>query len=555
MKTTRILSIVIILTIGCLNITASPSLQNNSKETKNASTKEGYNPEKLKNCIWECNHSAFMFTDSFMLIQRYNFEIPKITKVHYYLSNNLKDSFNLSKVSRNGFGRFILITHKWENFLGYYITSLNQDSMSWEDIFEDPSKQIGGPSPEYSLYKISMDSHPTLRLKAAFLDFQSNKSAQKQHNYFAAFPYDWHSYIGVFGNGRFGQENMSSDVKTAVGYLKHIPVINRQDYINKIINISIEAHHTGTPADCWLQFVSEELKHYSKQFNQLLAKRSKIQQMRFWQFIKSENNCLAQMPNSSAIIKGNVWHKTEPVEYRRILFLNDTCLIYNNYPSSAKSSSINSIQRGHVSDYKHIGDTLYFKEPEPGFQNDSKYYPQETSLALDSFLLYVHARRLNNSTEVTSNIEQRIYFEAFPQNWDDFYALFLSRSTANRNFYKDADKYIHCFESLNVIPRNEYIGKMINICIGATPERNSARVFLQMTAEAIERSPQIAFDILSQKPPIERQLFWAAFAEYQDKYPSFRKQFNRIKSIAAKQYKSDYRIMNDLTKIQSRTHR
>ena len=232
---------------------------------------------------------------------------------------------------------------------------------------------------------------------------------------------------------------MSSDVKTAVEYLKLMPVINRQDYINKIINISIEAHHTGTPADCWLQFVSEELKHYRKQFNRLLAKRSKIQQMRFWQFIKSENNCLAQMSNSSAIIKGNVWHKTEPVEYRRILFLNDTCLIYNIYPSCAKSTSINSIERGRVSDCKHIGDTLYFREPEPRFKNDSKYCPQETSLALDSFLLYVHARRLNNSTEVTSNIEQRIYFEAFPQNWDDFYALFLSSSTANRNFYKDAD--------------------------------------------------------------------------------------------------------------------
>ena len=70
-----------------------------------------------------------------------------------------------------------------------------------------------------------------------------------------------------------------------------------------------------------------------------------------------------------------------------------------------------------------------------------------------------------------------------------------------------------------------------------------------MAAEAIERAPQIAFGILSQKPPIERQLFWAAFAEYQAKSPSFRKQFNRIKGIAAKQYKSDYRIINDLTKI------
>src|SRR5574344_141766 len=548
MKRRRILSIVIILTIGCLNITASPSLQNNSTETKKSSYKEGYNPEKLKNCIWECNHSAMMFTDSFMIVQSYNFEIPKITKVHYYLSNNLKDSFDLSRVSRNDFGRFI-ITNTGKDLLGYYITSLNLDTMSWESLYNESITFIGGPPQETNAYKIAINSHPTLRLKAAFLDFQSNKSAQKQRNYFAAFPYDWHSYIGVFGNGRFGQENMSSDVKTAVGYLKHMPVINRRDYINKIINISIEAHHTGTPADCWLQFVSEELKHYRKQFNRLLAQRSKIQQMRFWQFIKSENNCLAQMSNSSAIIKGNVWHKTEPVEHRRMLFLNDTCLIYNIYPSSAKSSSINSIQKGRASDYKRIGDTLYFRESEPRFQNDSQYYPQETSLALDSFLLYVHARRLNNSTEVTSNIEQRIYFEAFPQNWDDFYALFLSRSTPNRNFYKDADKYIHCFESLNVIPRNEYIGKMINICIGATPGQISTRVFLQMTAEAIERAPQIAFDILSQKPPIERQLFWAAFAEYQARYPSFRKQFNRIKGIAAKQYKSDYRIMNDLTKI------
>ena len=105
MKRTRILSIVIILTIGCLNITASPSLQNNSTETKKSLSKEGYNPEKLKNCIWECNHSAMMFTDSFMIVQRYNFEIPKITKVHYYLSNNLKDSFDLSKVNQNSFGR------------------------------------------------------------------------------------------------------------------------------------------------------------------------------------------------------------------------------------------------------------------------------------------------------------------------------------------------------------------------------------------------------------------------------------------------------------------
>ncbi len=144
MKRTRILSIVIILTIGCLNITASPSLQNNSTETKKSLSKEGYNPEKLKNCIWECNHSAMMFTDSFMIVQRYNFEFPKITKVHYYLSNNLKDSFELSRVSRNDFGRFI-ITNTGKDLLGYYITSLNRDTMSWESLYNESITFIGGP--------------------------------------------------------------------------------------------------------------------------------------------------------------------------------------------------------------------------------------------------------------------------------------------------------------------------------------------------------------------------------------------------------------------------
>ena len=102
---------------------------------------------------------------------------------------------------------------------------------------------------------------------------------------------------------------------------------------------------------------------------------------------------------------------------------------------------------------------------------------------------------------------QRLFFDAFPSTWSDFYAIMISDEYGNNGFYRQASDYIAAFEKLTVIPVRELLTKMVSISIGAIAQDSTSEQWRTVVRNISNRNKEELHSVLLEFEPWQRLQF------------------------------------------------
>lgn len=158
----------------------------------------------------------------------------------------------------------------------------------------------------------------------------------------------------------------------------------------------------------------------------------------------------------------------------------------------------------------------------------------------------------------SSPANQRVFFDAFPQNWMEFIATYQYGAP----FYDRANKHVHALgEMAKAIPTDEYCERLVNLCIGGELDADAPNYLRELVGEALSadsESRKGIFTCLSRLRIGHRFQFWFFYwsnivrsrtleAEFADLYAYAKEAYPAEAVIMADAYKYAYNRVNFMT--------
>lgn len=440
----------------------------------------------------------------------------------YYLSSEPQQNFREKLIGKVQKGNYIVVkdtetgsVYSWK----IMSASNNEIRMFWQD---DCTWQ------EAILTKNNSEKYDTLLLSSSYKELAYKHNKQYQQTFFDRFPSTWYDFERTFNGAFFRKEidtiykqDFSHDYEKYLHAFSNLPDIETKEYYRKLIDITIGMPLRSTPAtDKWQDIVATKITTNKKLVTQLLKEKSEVQRTRFWQFVKKDN---ARLKNDHVKSKKQsyikeIWRLGLSFDKECIYLTDSLCYIIKNCVPT-RTPEITSIAPYQMKeDGNKPNGTILFTHIQVGkhtklqmhiLGEDGKYptfYQKDPSLVTDTLLMAVAYRNMLYKTMDQQEM-QRLFFDAFPSTWSDFYAIMISDEYGNNGFYRQASDYIAAFEKLTVIPVRELLTKMVSISIGAIAQDSTSEQWRTVVRNISNRNKEELHSVLLEFEPWQRLQF------------------------------------------------
>lgn len=107
------------------------------------------------------------------------------------------------------------------------------------------------------------------------------------------------------------------------------------------------------------------------------------------------------------------------------------------------------------------------------------------------------------------SIAQRIFFTAYPANFEELQSCFVSNRFCTTEL--DAIAYLNAFKKLTYISEVEKIHRLFNIIVGAHWQADAYNYHLQYMRTLMGKNVQRAFTLIAAESETRQILFWQAY--------------------------------------------
>ena len=175
----------------------------------------------------------------------------------------------------------------------------------------------------------------------------------------------------------------------------------------------------------------------------------------------------------------------------------------------------------------------------------------ETQLRTAEKIKEYYSKSISNQDSLKC---QKLFFEYFPDKFDDFNAIFgwvgnNGIQEAHGGPLYDGHNEILFFFQLKVIPEKEFYNKILNISIGGHWDADAINYFQDGLREKVFANPKLTFDLLQGKSDLEIQSFFFFF--YQSIHPVYIKipnEFTGMKTYDIRLYRLMEKGLNEALK-------
>ena len=433
---------------------------------------------KSSSWLWKRLDLRYAFTDD-SIYRDYNSVSYGTMSQAYYLSSEPHRRFRDELVGKNKEGNYVIVkSFSTGEPYSYRIMSVSNKEIIFD--FEYP---------KMTLSKNDSEKYDTLCLSSSYKELAYKHGKQYQQAFFDRFPSTWYDFERTF-NGAFFKndikaiykQDFSHDFEKYLNAFSNLKDIDAKEYYRKLIGITIGMPIQNTPAsDMWQKIVATKISENNELVLQLLKEKSELQQARFWQFVKKDNEHLKKgrvVSEKRSCIK-EIWRvPASYIDIERIYLTDSLCYVIKNcvprktpeimiiapYQMSDSGNKVDgAIVFSHIQDGKHTKLQMHLPGADGKFPT---YYRREPSLVTDTLLMAAAYRCMFRQSKALE-IHECPFFDAFPSTWSEFYAVMISDEYGNNGFRSNADRYIYTFKHLSCIPVREKLRKMVGISIGA----------------------------------------------------------------------------------------
>lgn len=493
----------------------------------------------LKDEMWKRTTSteSYIFTDKYMyrryLSDESNYDFG-ISRQRYYIGNKKDRKFDIAQWKKYvGRGSYLSIDAE--------TGPLSPDIPSYKILSRDNSRLMLYARPYFkdkrdtiTWNRMGDDDYDTLRLSFAYRQLEAGYTPAREKQFFRAFPSKWYDFERTFrkafipGNQSKDGKNtdMSYATETCLGLFCRLKNISLKDYCERVVGLTVGMTLTDDALTRrWNGIVLDALSKKEAAMLTAISKQDSVRQKRFWEYV-----CFTQPKNNTKLIETicrNIATK-DSVMGRQLSY----CIKhFSNHLVNNKDSQeriIKSVwQKTHRRGFGivariYVTDSLSFvidnllEAPKMNINNGvidtttlkiDGYNIMTRSLDTDSMLLAISCRELSETNVRNKTLMQQLFFESFPSTWGDLYAMMESTEVGNRNFRRNAIRYINLFSELEAIPLDEYIRKTVNVSIGAISQSTVSEHWRTIVKKIIDTHKAETEKVLEEYAPWQRVSF------------------------------------------------